>query len=461
MIAKYVYLFLSLGITIYLLRKHRPHHTLVSLMVCFWIFVSDLANTPEFIIKIPGAPFELQPLRTLLLTFLGFLFIKRVLDKYRKGKQSDEAITSVKPSYEAYLEAYVVILLIVYVVHYSLLGPAEFVVLVSAVLSFYVIYVTVKKTADPAMIRMIRDAVILVAVISSLVAVVQLLVDSSFLRVNPTFSRPAFGGVLRSTGVFRDDYMHAYVVIVGLIWALFTVNNGIKKVVIISIMLIGILFGFMRMGYVVIFVVLTHYFYFMYRGNPQLKILLVVASVILAVVSIGWVVTSGIMESTVAQERMLDEGTAEIRGKLYGQAIESSIKSFSSFLIGYGTSEHPEYYEAMFKVTQSNRWATGEAGGWHNLYLETLFFHGIIATVVLIIFLLLATAYFYKLGVREEETMLIPFYCLLSFVIANLSLSLPVYSNFGILIGITCAVALSQRKRYVNQQLSKTVKTTS
>ena len=458
MIAKYVYLGLSLGITIYLLQKYRPQNTLVSLLVCFWIFVSDVANTSDFIIKIPGAPFELQPLRTLLLTFLGFLFLGTILDKYRKRSLPREEIVSIRPSYEVYLEIYVVILLVVYVVHYSLLGPAEFVVLVSAVLSFYVIYVTVKKAADPAMIQMIRDAIIIVAVISSLVAMVQLLVDSSFLRVQPSFGRSAFGGLLRSTGVFRDDYVHAYVVLVGLIWTLFTVANGVKKAIIVGIMLIGILFGFMRMGYVVTLVVLIHYFYFMYRGNAQLKTLLVVVSVIVAVLGIGWVITSGIMESSVAQERMLDEGTAEIRGRLYLQAIESSTKSIKSFLFGYGTLEHPEYYSAMYGVTGSHLWATGEAGGWHNLYLETLFFHGVVAMVVLVIFLCLATAYFYKLGVREDSVFLIPFYCLLSYLIANLSLGLPIYSNFGVLVGITCALALSQRKENLNQQLSQTEK---
>jgi hypothetical protein len=453
MIAKYVYLVLSLGITVYLIRKHRPQHPLVSLLVCLWIFVSDLANTPEFIIKIPGAPFELQPLRTLLLSFLGFLFLKTILDRYRRKSLPKEVITSVRPRYEIYLEVYMVILLVSYVVHYNLLGAAEFVVLVSAALSFYIIYMTVKKTADPAMVRMIQDAIITVAVVSSLVAVVQLLVDSSFLRIQPSFSRPAFAGLLRSTGVFRDDYVHAYVVIVGLIWTLFTVANGFKKAIIIGILMIGILFGFMRMGYVVIFVVLVHYFYFMYRGNAQLKLLLVVISVIVTVVGIGWIITSGIMESSVAQERMLDEGTTEIRGRLYLQAVESSTKSIKSFLFGYGTLEHPEYYNAMYKVTDSYRWATGEVGGWHNLYLETLFFHGVVAMVFLVVFLCLATAYFYKLGVREDSTFFIPFYCLLSYLIANLSLGLPIYSNFGVLVGITCALALSQRKERLNQQL--------
>ena len=196
----------------------------------------------------------------------------------------------------------------------------------------------------------------------------------------------------------------------------------------------------------------------MYRGNAQLKILLGVVSAILMVLAVGWVVTSGVMESSVAQERMLDEGTAEIRGRLYQQAVESSVKSTKSLLFGYGTMEHPEYYDAMYNVTGSYRWATGEVGGWHNLYLETLFFHGIIAMLVLIIFLFLATRYFYKLGVREERTLLIPFYCLLAFIIANLSLGLPIYSNFGIMVGITCALALSQRKEYINKQVSQSEK---
>ncbi len=460
MVVKYIYLVLSLGITVYLLHKHRPKSMLISFLVCFWIFVSDVANTSEFIIKIPGAPFELQPLRTLLLSCLGFLFIKAVADNYRTKSASSGEIASVRPRYEFYLEAYIILLLVVYVVHYSLLGTAEFIIAVSAVLAFYVVYVTVKKMADPAMVRVIRDAIIIVAVISSLVAVVQLLADSSFLRVNVDFRRPAFGGLLRSTGVFRDDYVHAYVVIVGMIWAILTLPDNFKKLVIIGIMLIGILFGFMRMGYVVAFVVLVHYFFFMYRGNAKLKVLLVTVSVIVGVMGMSWVITSGVMESSVAQERMLDEGTAEIRGRLYMQAMASSAKSIKSFMFGYGTLDHPEYFDAMMKVTGARRWATGEVGGWHNLYLETLFFHGIVAAVLFILLLFSATHYFYKLGTKEDKTMLIPFYCLLSFILANLSLALPIYSNFGIIIGITCALALSQRKEQVNRQMSQSIKST-
>lgn len=455
MVAKYVYLVVSLGITIYLLQKHQPKSTLIAFLVGFWIFVSDMANTPEFIIKIPGAPFELQPLRTLLLICLGFLVIKSILDNYRKKSPNSNTIQSVRPNYETYLELYILFTLVSYVVHYGLLGPAEFVIAITTVLVFYVVYVTVKKTADPGMIRVIRDAIIAVAVISSLVAIYQLLIDGSFLRVYPEFRRPAFGGLLRSTGVFRDDYMHAYAVIVGLIWTMFTMPDGVKKILVIGVLLIGILFAFMRMGYVVTFVVLGHYFYFMYQGNAKLKILLAVVGVIVMVVGVGWVITSGVLESSVAQERMLDEGTAEIRGELYVQAVKSSIKSTKSILFGYGSIASTEYYDAMYNVTQSLKWATGERGGWHNLYLEILFFNGVGAAIVFIVFLFLATRYFYKIGVRENRTLLIPFYCILSFILANLSLALPIYSNFGMLVGITFALALSQRKDQINQQLLK------
>ena len=249
--------------------------------------------------------------------------------------------------------------------------------------------------------------------------------------------------------------MHAYAVIVGLIWAIFTMPNGIKKLVVVGIMLVGILFGFMRMGYVVTFVFLVHYFYFMYKGHPTLKILTVVVGTIVAVLGFGWVITSGVMESSVAQERMLDEGTAEIRGKLYLQAIESSTKSIKSFLFGYGNMTSPEYYDAMYNVTQSHKWASGDRGGWHNLYLEILFFHGIGAAIAFLLFLYHATRYFYRIGTRENSMLLIPFYCILTYIIANLSLALPVYSNYGMLLGITFALALNQRKDQINEQLSE------
>ena len=455
MVEKYLYLILSFGITVYLLNKHKPKNTLVTFLICLWVFVSDVANTPEFIIKIPGAPFELQPLRTLLLIFSAYLVIQGLLDKYRKRNVPRENISSVNPTYETYLWIYLIILLVTNVVHYNLLGPAEFVIAVSATLSFYVVYIAVKKTADSGTIRVIRDAIIIVAVISSVVAVIQLLVSSSFLRVLPTFSRPAFGGLLRSTGVFRDDYIHSYVVVIGLIWAIFTIPNGLKKTMIVGIMLVGILFAFMRMGYVVTFVFLVHYFYFMYQGNPKVKVLIVVGSVIVFVLGLGWVVTSGVMESSVAQERMLDEGTAEIRGRLYLQAVESSIKSGKSILFGYGSPASPEYYDAIFKATNSRLWAAGDRGGWHNLYLEILFFNGFGAFIMFILFLYQATRYFYRMGTREDNLLLIPFYCIITFIIANLSLALPIYSNFGMLLGITFALALSQRKKQINEQLSQ------
>ena len=457
MVEKYAYLIISLVITLYLVRKHQPKNVLVAFLVCFWIFIADVANTPEFIIKIPGAPFELQPLRTLLLACLGVLTINTLLNKYRERKQT-EKIASVRPHYEIYLELCIVILLITDVVHYPLLGSAQFVILVLATLVFLVVYFTVKKTADTGMVRVMRDAIITVAVISSVVAMYQLLIDGSFLRVLPTFRRPAFGGLLRSTGVFRDDYMHSYAVIIGLIWTIFTVPNGVKKTIMVGIMLIGILFAFMRMGYVVTFVFFAHYFYFMYKGNFQLKALIVVVGIIGVVLGFGWVITSGIMESSVAQERMLDEGTAEIRGKLYAQAVESSLKSTKSFLFGYGSVDSPEYYDAMYKVTGQHQWATGETGGWHNLYLEILFFHGIGAALAFVLFLYQSARYFYRMGTRENRLMLIPFYCVIVFIIANLSLALPIYSNFGMLVGITFALALSQRKKQINDQLSEPVK---
>ena len=120
-----------------------------------------------------------------------------------------------------------------------------------------------------------------------------------------------------------------------------------------------------------------------------------------------------------------------------------------------GTIESPEYYDAMYNVTGSHKWASGDRGGWHNLYLEILFFHGIGAMIVFLLFLYQATRYFYRIGTQENNMFLIPFYCIVMFMIANLSLGLPIYSNFGMLLGITFALALNQRKSQINEELSE------
>ena len=447
MIEFYIYIAFAFFVVLYLVIKHKPNYSLVTFLLCFWIFYDDVGNKTEFKVSLPG--FDLQPMRILFLFCLLFLITKPFIDRYRKAKKT--SLVSVKPNYETYLFAYILISGLSSVINFGLLGPVNFYIELSILLRFYVVYFTVRTIADEGMMRTVRDTIIVVCVISCIVAIIQL-VDQSFFRVYPLFARSAFGGLVRSTGVFRDDYIHSYIVFVGLVWVYFTQPAGIKRNALIALFLAGIFVAFMRMGYVVTALMLWHAFYFKTQASNKLKILVTSASMMVLVVIGFWTLTSGILESSVAQERMLDEGTMELRFKLYNKALEEITESTKAFLFGYGSKDNPAYADAIYDVTRSQLWASGEKGGWHNLFISIMYFNGFPAMVALTVFLVTFIRYFYKLEKRTDNHFyLIPFYCSLGYIIANLTLALSISSSFAILMGISAALAVWIREKEVNQ----------
>lgn len=447
MIQFYIYIVFAFLVALYLVRKHRPKYSIVTFLLCFWIFIDDVGNKTEFKLSLPG--FDLQPMRILFLFCLGFLISKPFVDRYRSSKKF--SLISVKPNYETYLSVFIIIAGLSNVVNFNLLGPVDFYIELSIFLRFYVVYFTVRTIADEAVLKTVKDTLIVVCVVSCIVAFLQL-ADQSFFRVYELYARSAFGGLIRSTGVFRDDYIHSYVVFVGLVWVYFTEPAGIKRSALIGLFLAGIFVAFMRMGYVVTALMLWHAFYFKTRSSNQLKILITSASM-MALVAVGfWTLTSGVLDSSVAQDRMLDEGTMELRFKLYGKAIEEVTKSTKGFFFGYGNKDNPQYADAIYDVTRSELWASGEKGGWHNLFISLLYFNGFPTMVAFVAFLITFTRYFYTLEKRTGNYFyLIPFYCAIGYIVANLTLALSISSIFGILMGISAAIAVWIREKEVNQ----------
>lgn len=447
MIEFYVYIAFSFFVVLYLVRKHKPKYGLVTFLLCFWIFYDDVGNKAEFKVSLPG--FDLQPMRILFLFCLIFLFTKPFIDKYRRRNRD---LIQVKPKYESLLIVFILIATVSFIINFGYLGPVNFYLELSVITRFLVIYLTVRAIADEGTYLTVRDTVIVVCVVSSIVAFAQY-ADQSFFRVNPNYSRSAFAGLIRATGVFRDDYLHSYVVFTGLIWVYFTVPAGTKKSILIALFLSSIFIAFMRMGYIVTGLAMGHAFYFKTQASNKLKILVTTLSVMLFVFAGFWTLTSGILDSSVAQDRMLDEGTMELRFKLYEKAIEKATGGTRVFLFGHGSKENPAYAEAIYEVTRSDLWASGEKGGWHNLYIQFLYFNGFPAMVAFIIFIINFARYFFVLERRtNNQFYLIPFYCAAGYAFANLTLSLTLHTNFAIILSITSALAVWIREKEVNQQ---------
>lgn len=441
----YIYLIICFFLSVYFTKISKPKYPFLTFMFCFWIFVGDVANMEGMKINIGGA-FDLQPLRILFLISVMFLIVDPFIQQYKKYK---EIQFKIQPDYEKYLIAFSITTSISYII-YTGTNPAKLFVALSTILSFVVIYFTVKRAADEGMKNAIKLSLITAAVISCFIAIYQLIGDQSFFRVNPDYGRSAFGGLLRSTGVFRDDYMHSYVVFSALVWVSFTDFKGLKKNVLIGIFLLGILIAFMRMGYIVVAFFIAHAIIYASSAHIKLKILVVTLSVIIGILGVFLVLTSGVMESSVAQERMMDEGTMELRFKLYEKALEVSFSDLKGILVGYGGTESTEYYNAMYDVTQNEAWALGERGGWHNLFISTLFFNGLPATILLLITLVSIAKYYYSLSKNYDiKNYYIPFYICIGYLIANITLSLELVTNFAIILSISTAVILHIRESQI------------
>lgn len=441
----YIYSAISIIICLYFVKKYRPAYPVVAFVVSLFVFLSDVGNIDGVKISIGGA-FDLQPLRIIFLFSGIFLIIDPLLSQYRKKKEVELKIRVV-PTYERFMIAYLLFTICSFLINYSVFETIELITSITAIASFVLVYFAVKRAGDRGFVLAFKNSLFAAAALSSLVALFQFVGDQSFFRVNPEYGRGAFGGLIRSTGVYRDDYIHAYVVFSALVWLFFSMNNSYKKYALMSLYLIGIFVGFMRMGYVVTAFFFVHAILYASTASNKLKILIVSLSLVLGVFMGFGILGSGILESDAAQERMMDEGTMEYRFQLYKEGVRASFDSMKSILFGYGSVGSPAYYEAMYIATGGKElWATGEAGSWHNLLVEILFFNGLPTALLFLIFLIFLAKYYRKASLFYNDSIYyIPFYILLGYMFANLTLDLGLENPFATILAITSALAINTR----------------
>ncbi|WKN30494.1 hypothetical protein PZB74_16130 [Porifericola rhodea] len=399
-------------------------------------------------IRIGGA-FDLQPLRILFLFTAAFLVISPFIEQYKKDRGQD---IKIQTNYEKYLIAYILTASAVYIYHFAGSDINKLILVLTTLPTFVLVYFMLKKTGDQGMKDAFKLSLISVAVISSLVAIVQFVGDQSFFRVNPDYDRPAFAGLLRSTGVFRDDYLHSYVVFTALVWVAFSDFKTWKKNALMGLFFLSIFLAFMRMGYVVAAIFAVHAVIYASNATFKLKVLVVTLAAIFGVFSIFAVISSGILESSVAQERMMDEGTMELRFALFEKAIQVSFSDIQGLLLGYGGPESEVYYNAIFEVTGSQTWAMGNKGGWHNLFIEIMFYTGLPTLILFAIFLVGIGKYYHRIAKSTSHfEYYIPFYITIGYFVANLTLGLGLETNFAIILSISAAILINQRKTQLQE----------
>ena len=171
-------------------------------------------------IKIPGfSLFEIQPVRFIFF-LLCFLILRKIL--YERGRY--RAVTSSKtPVFVLILGVYVVLVLLSLVVNSAAIGAGEAVAEIFDVVVFLVLIVGFREIADKPSYDLIGKSIIIGAVASSIVSLVQLGIDPYFLRIGD--NRVAFADFIRSNGIFSTEYFNSYFLIIAVCWTLISVKR--------------------------------------------------------------------------------------------------------------------------------------------------------------------------------------------------------------------------------------------
>lgn len=420
--------------------KSETNHKIITFFLTFWILGASIIRKDTFVLNFEGLGGDLQVKRIIFLILAGYLiFISLV--KFR------ELRTRLKVSFEKYLYFFIVWYLVVLAYHTfgGTVKFKEFFVMLQGITSVLVLFLVLKRDADKEMILVFARALIMVSVVSSLVAIIQFFIAQDFMRIGSSF--PAFGGRLRSNGIYWSEYIHSYTLVAATALTLVTIQSRSLKTFLIGLFLIGIILSFHRMSWVVTFVVFSLYLIIAKRQNVW-KLIVIGGILVFTLVVVSTTIVpfmDEITSSDVYQSRISSD-TMTNRLKFYNMVFERIDKIF---LWGAGSRSSSLYYYGMLSTgVVGKEWALGEVGSIHNLYLEILFFYGAPLLLLFCIMLYSMLKGYLKLFFEREREFLFFYLFTVIYCLMNLTNAFPFQGDFGFLFGIVagCSVAMSTKQ---------------
>lgn len=336
---------------------------------------------------------------------------------------------TVRLPFEKYFYALFIWLVVIITYHMvgRIISPKEYKGLLETVLIVPIIYLLMKRDGDEELVRLIARGLLLTAVITSIVAIIQFTVSTDFLRVGNT--RIAFAGRYRSNGIFYAEYTNSYFLVASTIAALLFVESRFMRRMLIGLFLIGIFLSFHRMSWIVTIISFGLYLVYVRRYSVMRIASIGVLGLLVfyALFMSPWFQRSDMVRSRLEDDTITDRFT------YYTMVLSNAGKLFWT---GAGTFKSSLYYFGMLSVGQSVEFARGEWGGIHNLYLETLFLYGAPTALLYLLMMLSMVKDFHRRVETHGEFLFLPFAFAIAYIVMNLTNSFPVDSEIGHLLGV-------------------------
>lgn len=424
----YGYFIVALLIAGYLVLLGGTRYKLELFFLSFYLLTGNLNKL--LTIKLPGVSlFEIQPIRFIFLLLCFFILRKTILSRTSFRVSSSFKI----PWFMVALVCYVTLLITS--VFYNSPDMELRVVLdqIHDALAFLVLILAIGLMADKPSYDIIGKSIIIGAIVSSLVSLIQLGVDPYFLRIGD--ARPAFGSFLRSNGIFSTEYFNSYYLIIAATWTLNTVKHNTLKFVLVTLFTLGVISSFQRMSWIILAIVLVVYLVYVQRLAFE-KLALIGLSGLAVLLTVTLLYFQDIQNSSLVRERLSD--TVGGRIGYYTLVLENIDKKP---LFGYGDLKNEVYYNNILKITGSRSRATAQSGDLHSGYFSSMFLYGIPAFLCFTAFVILSVVY-YSRSYGKNAYFVIPFLVSIIFMIGNLTNTFLFLKYISILFAIHIGIGM-------------------
>lgn len=405
----YFYAFLAITAltSLYLVLKSTSTFKVELFFLSFFLISGSVSEILTF--KIPGISFfEIQPDRFLF--FLFSFFIIKNLFFNKNGLQLPFGWSM--PWFKIFFYLYALLVTTSQVFHTYDIGLAEVITNMVYAINVLLVMYCVRVMMNQETLRILGTAIIIGAIIASLTSIIQFLVDPMFLRTGD--QRIAFGSTLRSNGIFINEYLNAYFLITALAWVMVTKKDGWQKNILFGLFILGIVFAFQRMSWLILSIVLFIYFVVIKRLNI-FKLAAMGLGVVAVLISTFLLFRSEIMNSSLVRQRLSEPVNS--RAGYYTTALGNVGKKP---FFGFGGKDNETYYYAMLMITHDRDRATGITGDFHSGYFSTMFFYGLPAFLAFIGLVITSIVYFASL-IKKHLLFSIPFLVALLYGIGNLT----------------------------------------
>lgn len=423
----FVYFAVAAVVAFFLTQRSKTKYKLELFFISFYLLTGNINEL--LTIKIPGISFfEIQPTRFIYLMLGVFIIRKTFFSNERSSLKNKKT-----PLFILALYAFVGMLVISVVFNIGHMGFSEGIKVILDAIAFLILVAAVRLMADMPSYKLIGESIIIGAVLTSCISFIQVFVDPYFLRIGD--ARLAFGTLLRPNGLFDAEYSNSYFLIIAIVWTLISVKKNSLKVFLVCLFSLAVISTFMRMSWIILFLVLVTYLLFVQKVAVE-KLLLAALTGLVILLTTSIFYYQDFIKSAFVQERLTE--SVDGRKGYYAIVLDNIGKKP---LVGYGDINHEVYYVNMLRITNSRERADGLTGGFHSTYFSVLFFYGIPAFVCFILFVILTIVYFAK-SRKGNLYLVLPFLVGILYMIGNITNTFLFLSYLSVLYAIHIGIGM-------------------